>query len=149
MPDDDDINAGIDRSADDDDDQADTSEVVIDALFASDLAKDVRGEFNARRDEGLSVTDATGAVVAHFRHLLDRAEEGPVVIIAIAVLQLIERAPTDTFRDAALDLLREGYGFGARAGENVGFRRRRERLRGALIDMLESSRDIPDESERS
>ena len=98
---------------------SDDSDAVIDALFASDLAKDVRSEFNARRDEGMSVHDATGAVVAQFRHLLERPEEGPVLIIAIAALQQLERAPTATFRDAALDLLREGHGFASRPGESI------------------------------
>lgn len=129
----------------DDESGGDESDAVIDALFASDLAKDVRGEFNARRDEGMNVADATGAVVAHFRHLLDRAEEGPVVLIAIAVLQLLEAAPTTTFRDASLDLLREGHGFALRPGENIGFRRDRERLREQLIEMLESATIVPDE----
>jgi hypothetical protein len=124
------------------DDQTDS---VIDALFASDLAKEVRSEFNARREEGLSVHDATGAVFAHFRHLLDRPDEGPVVIIAIAVLQQLERAPTETIRDAAVDLLREGHGFASRPGENPTFRRDREQLRDRLIELLESPTNVPDE----
>ena len=124
---------------------SDDSQAVIDALFASDLAKDVRSEFNARRDEGMSVMDATGAVVAHFQHLLARPEEGPVVIIAIAALQQLERAPTDTFRSAALDLLHEGHGFASRAGENANFRRDRQRLRDQLIELLESPTHVPDE----
>lgn len=120
-------------------------EAVVDALFASDLAKDVRGEFNARRDEGMSVSDATGAIVAAYGHVLSRPEEGPVVIIAIAVLQLLEHAPTATFRDAALDLLREGHGFFTRPGESVSSRRQREELREQLIDLLESPTNVPDE----
>jgi len=128
---------------------ADESDATIDALFASDLAKDVRSEFNARRDEALSVNDATGAVVAHFRHFLERPDDGPVVIITIAVLQLLERAPTATFRDAALDLLREGQGFAFRAGENIGFRRDRDQLRERLIEMLESATIVPDEPNTS
>ena len=87
---------------DDDDDDDDQRSAVIDALFASDLARDVRSEFNARRDEGLSVHDATGAIVAAYGHGLPRAEEGPVVIIALAVLQLLEGAPTATFREITL-----------------------------------------------
>ena len=121
------------------------NDATIDALFGSDLARDVRSEFNARRDEGLGVEGATAAVVQHFRHLLDRPEEGPVVIIAIAVLQLLEHAPTATFRDAALDLLREGYGFASRPGENLSFRRDRERFRERLIEMLQSPTNVPDE----
>ena len=121
------------------------TDAVIDALFASDLARDVRSEFNARRDEGLSVHDATGAVFAHFRHLLDRADEGPVVIIAIVVLQQLERAPSETIRDGAVDLLREGHCFASRPGENLTFRRDRERLRDQLIELLESPTNVPDE----
>jgi hypothetical protein len=127
------------------DDASNERDAVIDALFASDLARDLRSEFNARRDEGLSVKDATAAIVEHFRHLLDRAEEGPVVIIAIAVLQSLEHATTSTFRDAALDLLREGHGFASRGGENLSFRRDRERLREQLIELLESPTIVPDE----
>ena len=128
-----------------DDDLDDPRDAVIDALFASDLAKDVRSEFNARRDEGLSVHDAAGAVFSHFRHLLDRADEGPVVIIAIAVLQQLERALTEAIRHAAIDLLREGHGFASRPGENPTFRRDRERLREELIEILESPTRVPDQ----
>src|SRR5688500_5512465 len=124
---------------------SDETDAVIDALFASDLARDVRSEFNARRDEGLSVNDATLAIVASYGHVLSRPEEGPVVIIAIAVLQLLERAPTATFRDAALDLLNEGHGFATRAGENLTFRRDRDRLREQLIELLASPVIVPDE----
>ncbi len=130
----------------DNDAGADESDAVIDALFASDLVKDVRSEFNARRDEGLSVGDATGAIVDHFRHLLDRPDDGPVVIIALAVLQLLERAPTATFRDAALELLHEGHGFAIRAGENIGFRQDREQLRERLIELLEAATVDPQQS---
>jgi hypothetical protein len=126
-----------------DDDQRDA---VIDALFASDLAKDVRSEFNARRDEGMSVTDATSTIVASYGHMLARPEEGPVVIIAIAVLQLLEHAPTATFRDAALELLREGHGFSVRPGENLSFRGDRERLRHQLIELLECATLPPEEA---
>ena len=124
---------------------SDETDAVIDALFASDLARDVRSEFNARRDEGLSVNDATSAIVASYGHVLSRPEEGPVVIIAIAVLQLLERAPTATLRDAALELLSEGHGFVMRAGENLTFRRDRDRLREQLIELLASPVIVPDE----
>ena len=129
-----------------DEDTADNErDAVIDALFASDLAKEVRGEFNARREEGMSVVDATSTIVASYAHVLSRPEEGPVVIIALAVLQVLEHAPMPTFRDAALDLLREGHGFAERAGENLTFRRDRERLQDSLIAMLESVEIPPDE----
>ena len=80
-----------------DDDVDDKHDAVIDALFASDLAKDVRSEFNARREEGLSVNDATARWSRTFATCSNAPEEGPVVIIAIAVLQQLERAPSETF----------------------------------------------------
>ena len=123
----------------------DQRDAVIDALFASDLAKDVRGEFNARREQGSSVHDATGAIVATYGHVLSRPEEGPVVIVALAVLQLLEGAPTATFCDAAIDLLHEGHGCGTRAGENLSSRRDRDRLRDQLIALLESPTNVPNE----
>ena len=126
-------------------DGPDDRDGVIDALFASDLAREVRSEFNARRDEGMTVRDATSTIVASHGHVLSRPEEGPVVIIALAVLQLLEHSPTTTFRDAALDLLREGHGFLTRPGENATFRRDRERLRERLIEMLQSPTNVPDE----
>jgi hypothetical protein len=119
-----------------------TDEVVF-ALFASDLAQDVRSEFNNRREDGASIAEATGAVVGSFRHLLDRADEGPVVIVALAVLQLRDGALDATFRDAALDLLREGHGFELRPGENLAARRDRQRLRDQLTAALEAADVAP------
>lgn len=106
-------------------------------LFASDLAQDVRAEFSERRGYGLSVADATGATVAAFRHLLGRPDEGPVVIVALAALQLRDGALDATFREAAIDLLREGHDFQPRAEENPSARRDRQRLRQELLELLE------------
>ncbi len=109
---------------------------VMYALFASDLAQDVRAEFNERRNEGCKVADATSAVIGAFNHLLARAGEGPVVIIAIAALQLRDGALNLTFRDAAIDLLNEGYGFDRRPGEMMSARTDREQFRQQLIAAL-------------
>lgn len=102
-------------------------------LFASDLAQDVRGEFNARRDEGMAVADATSAVVVMFRHLLARPEEGPIVIVAIAALQLRDGALSATFRNSAIELLRDGLGFEIRPGEMRTAREEREQFRQQLL----------------
>jgi hypothetical protein len=111
-------------------------------LFASDLAKDVRAEFEEKLRYGMSVEEATGAVVEAFREALARAEEGPVVILALAVLQLREKRLHASIRDAALGLLREGDGFAARPGEALGLRREREALRQALIAAMEGAETI-------
>jgi hypothetical protein len=105
------------------------------ALFASDLAQDVRSEFFTHRDNGMSVSDATGACIASFRHLLDRPDDGPTVIVALAVLQLRANVLDATFRDAALALLREDQAF--RTDSSVA-RRKREQFRQQLIAILEA-----------
>ncbi len=109
---------------------------VMYALFASDLAQDVRAEFNDRRNAGLSVADTTATVIGAFNHLLLRDEEGPVVIIAIAALQLRDGAIDLTFRDAAIDLLNEGHGFDRRPGEMTSAGNDREQFRQQLIAAL-------------
>lgn len=106
------------------------------SVFASDLAQDVRSEFNTRRADGMSVAEATSAIVSVFRHLLERPAEGPIVIVAIAALQLREQALSSTFRAAALDLLQEGHGFENRSGEMRAAREQRDDLRNALIGEL-------------
>jgi hypothetical protein len=109
---------------------------VIATVFASDLAQDVRAEFNERRGYGMSVADATGEVVAAFRHLLERPDEGPVVIAALAALQLREGELHAAVRDAAVVLLRAGRGFERQAGEAMDRRRERERVRQELVEAL-------------
>jgi len=117
----------------------DVTDELLSHLFASDLAQDVRAEFNERRGFGLSVSDATAAVVQAFGHLLERADEGPVVILAIASLQVRDGSIHPTFREAALELLRDSHGFELRAGENLQSRREREQLREQLIAAIEAA----------
>ena len=121
------------------------SDELLAGLFASDLAQDVRAEFNERRGYGLSVGEATGAVVGSFRHLLDRADDGPVVIVTLAALQLRDGELHPTMRDAAVELLRDGHGFERRADEHPDRRRGREQLRQALCAALEAAAVVVEE----
>ena len=75
------------------------------AVFASDLARDVRSEYEDRRAIGLEVPDATREVFAAFRNALDRPEDGPIVIVALAALQLADGALDATMRDAAMAMI--------------------------------------------
>jgi hypothetical protein len=113
-------------------------------LFASDLANDVRAEFEEKRGYGMNVADATAAVVAAFGDLLARPDEGPVVIVALAALQLREGRLLASIRDAALELLRDKQGFATRPGEPLAARRQREALRQALLAALESASPADD-----
>ena len=114
-------------------------DALLQALFASDLAQEVRAEFNERRGYGMSVVEATGEVIGSFRHLLERPEEGPVVIVTLAALQLLDGELHATMRDAAVELLREGHGFERRSDETAQRRRERERLREELCAAVEAA----------
>ncbi|MBC8105832.1 MAG: hypothetical protein H7Z14_04525 [Anaerolineae bacterium] len=74
-------------------------------LFTSDLAAEVRGEFEERVGFGLSSKDATVHVVARFGSLLSDPNDGPVVIVCLAALQFEAGGLFQSFRDAAIELI--------------------------------------------
>lgn len=74
-------------------------------LFTSDLAAEVRGEFDERLGFGLSSKDATVHVVARFGSLMTDPNDGPVVIVCLAALQFESSGLFASFRDAAIELI--------------------------------------------
>src|SRR4051794_22698840 len=78
---------------------------VYTALFASDLAGDVRAEFFDSVKFGFPTADATQAVLSKYRDLLNDPLEGPVVIVCLAALQMEAGELHAQMRDAALSLI--------------------------------------------
>ena len=78
-------------------------------LFDSDLAGQVRESFEEMLDFGASVTAATQETVHRFEGALRDGRDGPVVILALAALQVRHRQVHASIRDAALELLRDGH----------------------------------------
>jgi hypothetical protein len=74
-------------------------------LFASDLAQEIRAEFFDRTEFGVPVRDATAHVLARFAKLLDDPNDGPVVIVSLAALQLDCGQLFESIRDAAIELI--------------------------------------------
>jgi hypothetical protein len=74
-------------------------------LFTSDLAADVRSEFEERIGFGLSSQDATVHVVARFGNLMTDPNDGPVVIVCLAALQFEADGLFQSFKDAAIELI--------------------------------------------
>lgn len=87
------------------------------ALYASDLAGEVRDEFEERVGHGLPVAEATAAVVERFAHALHDPDDGPVILLVTAALQLHHGRLDPAFRDAALDLIADGSALRAHAGD--------------------------------
>jgi hypothetical protein len=108
-------------------------------FFASDVAAEVRREFELRANHGVSVQEATGDVLGLFRDLLDDPHEGPVVFLALAALQLRDGRVMPFIRDAALDLIRTGEAKRAYASTDPTVTQQRRKLLIAMEAALEAS----------
>ena len=101
---------------------------IIWSLLSSDLAQEIKSEFNARLAIGLDVPAATQHVFGQFRDALADAHNGPVVILSLAALQLKEHHLHAVIRDAALDLIRCGEAAAAFPASTGDLRQGRRRL---------------------
>jgi hypothetical protein len=113
------------------------------ALLASDLAAEVRTQFNTCLDQGENTTAATAHVFAAFRSALDSPHTGPVVLLALAVLQLREGSLNAVIRDAALDLIDSGEAMAAFPAAADARRERRELLKRFAIQLRETAAHVP------
>ena len=77
-------------------------------FLASDLAVEVRNVYFEHAGTGIGPGAATAAVFDAFRNLLDDPNEGPVIFLALAALQLQSGQLLDPIRDAALALIESG-----------------------------------------
>ena len=71
-------------------------------IFEDDIASDVRGEFEDAIAEGLDSSAATQRVFEVFSEAVEDEEEGPVIWLSLAVLQLDRGILQDDIRDHAL-----------------------------------------------
>ena len=109
---------------------------VATALLSSDLAQEVRAEFEGRVAVGLSVPTATAHAFARFRTALADPDDGPVVILALAALQWREGHVQAVIRDAAVDLIDSGEATAAYRSPDASARRGRADLLDAFADVL-------------
>lgn len=120
-------------------------------LFTSDLAGQVRETFREMLDFGASVTAATQETVHRFEGALNHAGDGPVVILALAALQLEQGQIHASIRNAALEILQAGAAETLIAAEPPA----RKKVRQLLLELAEvlegldvdAEQDQDDESE--
>ncbi len=103
---------------------------LLGPLLGSDLAIEVDAEFSARCQTGSDVSAASARVFERFRAALSSPQDGPVVLIALAALQLREGYLQSVIRDAAVDLIQSGEALNAYRSFDSGQRK-------ALRDVLE------------
>jgi hypothetical protein len=88
--------------------QPDTLETLTGLFLASDLAREVQNVYYEHAGTGVGAGYATQAVFEAFRNLLGDPNEGPVIFMAIAAMQLRARNVLEPIRDAALALIESG-----------------------------------------
>lgn len=79
-------------------------------IFDDDLAMDIQGEFEEALDEGLSVKEATQRILEDFEDVLEDEDEGPIVYLVLAVLQLEQDELQPEIRQKALKIIEFGQG---------------------------------------
>lgn len=79
-------------------------------LFENDLALDVRGDFEEALDEGLSPADAARAVLDRYDDVLPDPDDGPVVWLVLAALQLEQGALDPEMQARAIGIVDGGLG---------------------------------------
>ena len=109
-------------------------EDVFAPLFASDLAGQVRETFAEMIDFGASVSAATQETIARFGGALKDDRDGPVIIIALAALQVREREIFASIRNAALELLHDAAVDKLLTSESAG----RSQVRAVLDELQET-----------
>ncbi len=97
-------------------------------ILASDLASEVKAEFEGRLASGFTVPDATRHVFTRFRGALSSSQDGPVVLLALAMLQLREGHLQEVIRDAGLDLIQTGEAMTAYRTEDSATRKARKQM---------------------
>jgi hypothetical protein len=125
---------------------AEARQQLLSALLASDLAVEVSAVFNGRRSVGFSVPAATAHVFATFRAALGSPQDGPVVLIALAALQLREGHVQPVIRDAALDLIDTGEAINAYRSQDAGQRKATRQMVEQLESLLKET-DVQQDEE--
>ena len=79
-------------------------------IFDDDLAADIQGDFDQALEDGLTVKEATQRVIEAYQEVLEDEDEGPVVYLALATLQLEQDELQPEIRKKALEIIETGKG---------------------------------------
>jgi hypothetical protein len=87
-------------------------------LFSSDMARDIRDFYRERIEEGIEDAEATRLTLEKFRNYFDDPEEGPVLLVALAVTESKIGRLDPVLRDWALAAIDSGADLATWAQEN-------------------------------
>lgn len=107
------------------------------SIFDDDLAMDIKAEFDDAIQNGLTVMEATGQVLVAFEDELEDEDEGPIIYLVLAVLQVALGDVQKDIRQKALEIIECEHGLDRwkDAGETELSERVRElnKLKGMLM----------------
>jgi hypothetical protein len=87
-------------------------------LFSSDMARDIRDFYRERIEDGVEDAEASRLTLEKFRSYLDDAEEGPILLVALAVTQSKIGRLDPVVRGLALAAIDSGADLATWAEEN-------------------------------
>jgi hypothetical protein len=116
--------------------EPDSLETLTGLFLASDLAREVQNVYYEHAGAGVGAGYATQAVFEAFRNLLTDPNEGPVIFMAIAAIQLRARNVLEPIRDAALALIESGDAQRAWRQFDAGVNRQRKLALEAIAALL-------------
>lgn len=108
-------------------------------IFDDDVALDVRGSFEDALAEGLDIGEATQRVRVEYKDQLDDMDDGPVICLALAALQLEHGALQEEVRREALATIGQERGFGRWEETDEDTRAQRRRVLDELATRLRGS----------
>src|SRR5437016_10055019 len=79
-------------------------------IFDDDVAGDIRDAFEDELASGADPSTAAKRVIASFGDAVDDSDEGPVIYLALAALQLEQNALDEDIRKRALEIIDTGEG---------------------------------------
>ena len=121
------------------------SKSPFDQIYQSDLSAEIRSAFLEQLSFGLDVKDATQTVLLRFGDLLKQPNEGPVVLIVLAALQLEREQLYAPFRDAAIELIESGEAEAAYRVQEPATLKGRKELLSSLANLLQSAQTVDED----
>lgn len=79
-------------------------------VFDDDISMDIKAEFDNAIAEGMSLKQATKQILVSFSDVLNDEEEGPLVYIVLAALQIRQGTVIRKIKQEALKIISAGQG---------------------------------------
>jgi len=90
-------------------------------IFSDDITADIKAEFDLAIEEGMNVKKATKYILENYEDSLEDEDEAPLVILALAKLQLEKGKVETNIKKKALHIIETGVGLERweEAGEDI------------------------------